>query len=387
MKRKWLIIVVALVVVLFFVLLGVEGALRVTDYRTRGIWTVDANVGSTYLPGIVGRWTGQGEGEVRISAQGLRDHFYSVEKPAKVWRVIVLGDSIMAGLRTKLALTFSKQLEKRLQADGYRAEVINFGVTDFSTAQDLIYLQTKAIKFHPDLVILAFSAGQDYRRNLRAWLRDDRRPYFRVDRDGRLVLDNSFRRTRSFRFRTSWLGRMLYWFKANSRLANYINDRINRRQTRRRGLTAKRPERAGPRPSIYAPDRFPMVKKAYDLTAKIVAALARWCAEHQIALVVMIIPAAAQVHLDERRPLAKAHPDWKLDEPTDFMVGVCRRDSLVCLDLTGPFRAENLKSSQQFNGPGQRADIRWTAHAHQRAAELMVKFLVDKKLIPERYHQ
>jgi len=382
MKRKWLIIVGALVVVLFFVLLGVEGALRVTDYRARGIWIADPNLGSTYLPGMAGRWTGEGEGEVRISGQGLRDHFYSVEKPSKVWRVIVLGDSIMAALRIRLARTFSKQLEKRLQAEGYRAEVINFGVTDFSTAQELVYLRTKAAKFSPDLVILAFSAGSDYRRNLRAWQRDDRRPYFRVDRTGRLVLDNSFRETRSFRFKTSWLGRILYWLKANSRLACYINDRINRWRGGRRASVPNRPDRSGPGPSIYAPHRFPMVKQAYDLTEKIVAAMARYCAERRIALVVMIIPAAAQVHLDERRPLEKAHPDWKLDEPTDFMAGVCRRHSLVCLDLTGPFRAENLKSSRQFNGTGPRADVRWTAHAHGRAAELMAKFLVERKLIP-----
>ncbi|MBU0516510.1 MAG: hypothetical protein KJ621_17265, partial [Proteobacteria bacterium] len=203
----------------------------------------------------------------------------------------------------------------------------------------------------------------------------------------RLVLDNSFRRSISFRFKSSWFGRILYWLKVNSRLVCFVNDRINRWRRRRRDRDQRRPGRASPEPSIYASHRGEVVRRAFDLTEKIVAAMARYCAERRIALVVMIIPTAPQVHLDERRPLQKAHPDWKLNQPTDFMAGVCRRHHLMCLDLTDPFRTENLKSSRQFNGVGQKADVHWTAHAHLRAAELMVKFLLEKRIIPARYQR
>ena len=44
-----------------------------------------------------------------------------------------------------------------------KIEVINFGVTEYSTAQELLTLRHNAWNYNPDLIILAFFIGNDFR--------------------------------------------------------------------------------------------------------------------------------------------------------------------------------------------------------------------------------
>jgi hypothetical protein len=91
--------------------------------------------------------------DVRINSQGLRDREYSLAKPAGVYRVLMLGDSTTLGWGVKVADTSAKVLEREL---GPRFEVINAGVGNYGTVQELTYYKTHGRRFHPDLVILQY---------------------------------------------------------------------------------------------------------------------------------------------------------------------------------------------------------------------------------------
>src|SRR6201987_1630046 len=97
---------------------------------------------------------------VSINSEGLRDREFSFEKPPDVYRVMMLGDSTTLGWGVKEEDTAAKFLERKLNANlpaGYsRAEVMNAGVGNYDTVQEVTYYETIGWKFHPDLVVLVF---------------------------------------------------------------------------------------------------------------------------------------------------------------------------------------------------------------------------------------
>jgi lysophospholipase L1-like esterase len=88
---------------------------------------------------------------------GYRDREHSITKPPGVYRIVVLGDSIAAGYHIeRTADAFPARLEAGLRGAGLPVEVLNFGVTGYNTAQEVETLRARALRFAPDLVIVAY---------------------------------------------------------------------------------------------------------------------------------------------------------------------------------------------------------------------------------------
>jgi hypothetical protein len=89
---------------------------------------------------------------------GYRDTEHAVEKPPGVYRILVLGDSIAAGLRLqKYERTFPPILQNTLRQVGVKAEVLNFAVSGYNTQQEVETLKDKGLQYHPDVVLVAYS--------------------------------------------------------------------------------------------------------------------------------------------------------------------------------------------------------------------------------------
>lgn len=94
----------------------------------------------------------------------LRSTNVSINKPANVFRIAVIGDSIAAELgrrqQQKGTLPFPDQLEalmrNPLKQTGINVEVLNFGTDGYGTLQEARLLETRVQQFSPDLIILAF---------------------------------------------------------------------------------------------------------------------------------------------------------------------------------------------------------------------------------------
>ena len=98
--------------------------------------------------------------DVRTNSQGLRDNEYSLTKAPGIYRIMMLGDSTTLGWGVPLKDTAAKVLERALNEShvpGHqRFEVINAGVGNYDTVQEVAYYQTRGKSFHPDLVILVY---------------------------------------------------------------------------------------------------------------------------------------------------------------------------------------------------------------------------------------
>jgi hypothetical protein len=174
---------------------GAELALRATGFSFPSFWQHDERAGSRLRPGAEGWSLSEGSAYVKVNSRGLRDREHALPKPSGVYRIAVLGDSYAEALQVDLEETFWWRLARRLEACGFqpgkRIEAVNFGVSGYGTAQQLVTLRLRAWDYAPDLVLLAFFPGNDVRNNSRALEREKERPFF-VLRDGALVLDDSF---------------------------------------------------------------------------------------------------------------------------------------------------------------------------------------------------
>lgn len=90
-------------------------------------------------------------------------------KPAGTLRVLALGDSHTQGYEVRQEATFAASLERWLAARGRKAEVLNAGVSGFSTAEELAFLENEGHRYAPDVVVVGFYAN-DFGDNIKAGL-------------------------------------------------------------------------------------------------------------------------------------------------------------------------------------------------------------------------
>jgi lysophospholipase L1-like esterase len=118
-----------------------------------------------------------------IDRQGLRsDRDFEYAKAPGIKRIVSLGDSFTIGYEVDASQCFSSVLESELRHAGIAVEVLNAGVSGFSTAEELLYLERELIRYEPDVVLVSFY-GNDLDDNLRTGL-------FRMD-GARLVVENA----------------------------------------------------------------------------------------------------------------------------------------------------------------------------------------------------
>lgn len=99
-----------------------------------------------------------------INKYGFRDGDYSLKKPINTYRIVVLGDSIVAGGGVDASESFPKILESRLNKEGQDTtvyEVLNMGVNGYGPVNYAGLYKELAWKFSPDLVVIGFYLGGD----------------------------------------------------------------------------------------------------------------------------------------------------------------------------------------------------------------------------------
>jgi hypothetical protein len=135
---------------------------------------------------------GPDHGLVRINSLGLRGPDTSLAKPTGTLRVLVLGDSFVFGV----GVDEEHLLTSRLQAlfDARRQakyEVLNLGISGYSTDQEYLLFQGLGARLHPDIVVLV-ACDNDFEGNtLDFAYQQYYKPYFTLGPDGTLELRNS----------------------------------------------------------------------------------------------------------------------------------------------------------------------------------------------------
>jgi len=176
-------------------------------------------VGFWHRPNRLITWRSEGYSQSRTNADGLRDVDFTVEKPAGVRRIAIVGDSMTEAYQVDPKDTFVKLLETKLNKPGQpKVQVMNFGMSCLSTTQALYLFNERIARYSPDVCVLAYHVG-DNEKNLYAPGADAfmPRPYSLIDSDGQLKTD--------WHCYDTWMNgksRKAYysteWLRSNSRL-------------------------------------------------------------------------------------------------------------------------------------------------------------------------
>ncbi len=109
--------------------------------------------------------------KLHTNSKGIRsDREKPYEKPQAIKRIVLLGDSFGMGYEVDYKDMFSTRLEYYLKDQyGIHAEVVNLSTSGHGNAEELLVLQNEGLKYHPDLVLLAWHTT-DYDDNVRSAL-------------------------------------------------------------------------------------------------------------------------------------------------------------------------------------------------------------------------
>ncbi|MBF0486103.1 MAG: SGNH/GDSL hydrolase family protein [Candidatus Omnitrophica bacterium] len=91
-----------------------------------------------------------------INRFGYRGKDFPIEKTKGTLRIFAVGDSFTFGVGSSDEETISALLEKDLQAEGFRVEVVNAGIGGTSPVTNYVNLRDIHLKYQPDMVVYFF---------------------------------------------------------------------------------------------------------------------------------------------------------------------------------------------------------------------------------------
>ena len=409
MKRNKKALRKKLLLVLFGLLVGLfmsEVFLRVIGYSYPIFYTTDYYRGFALRPGVEGLYQREGKSYVRINSDGLRDREHSKAKPADTVRIAVLGDSFSEAMHVPMEQTFWSLLERRLPEcnafPGKKVEVLNFGVSGYGTAQELMTLRQKVWDYSPDVVMLAFTTYNDVYDNSRALSKTEEVPYF-VYRNGELVYDASFRDSPTQRQRDSKLSRLGRWFHDHLRIIQLVHyaqfvaklrldDWRNRRRvaaqpqaTPAAGAVQTTPtaDEIGIENMTYLEPRDDNWKEAWHVTEGLIKQMRDEVTQKEAKFLLVTLSNAIQVYPD---PVVRQNFMRHIGTNTVFypnlrLLAWSEQERIDFLDLAEPMQRYADQNKVFLHGFGSNlgGNGHWNATGHRVAAELIAQHFCQSR--------
>ena len=369
-----------------FALLLAEIALRVIGFSSPVWYRPDPELGWTLRPGLEAWYTNEGKALVRVNATGMRDRDHPVEKAANVYRIAVLGDSYAEALQVAAEEAFWAVLPRELErcgfAGGRKIEVLNFGISGYGTAQELALLESRALRYRPDLVLLQFTNGNDVSNNHYALEAKKTRPFYRLNPDGSLWRDDSFTSSAPFAEHSSRRNELLRRAADYSRvlqLVRSVQSGMLFRQAHADGAGVEQ----GLEAVVLAAPREPNWEEAWTITERLIAKAADTAKRGGAQFLVVTVPYAIQVHPDAavRKALEAKLGVADLFYPDNRVAGFAKRHGIQSVPLALEMQRLAEERKAYFHGFDNIGMGRghWNAEGHRTAAELIARHLCARQ--------
>jgi len=365
-------------------LVAVEICLRVLGVSYPLPYAPDSMCGTRLQPGFRGWWRKEGNAWIEINRHGFRHGDRRPSKPEGTLRIAVLGDSFIEAFQVSDDQTFCAVLERELIActplEQRSVEVLNFGVSGYGTAQELLMLRHHVWQYEPDIVVLAFFAGNDLRNNLSELEPYRVRPFYRL-KDGELTLDDSFGEHPDFVRAHSASVRLKVALINRLRILQLIN---HLRATWRHAAAATadaRPSRLGVDLAALVEPKNDTWTAAWEISERLIVEIADESRRHDASFWLVTVPGDVQVHPDPeittrcQRELGVDNLLYAEQRLEDFGL----QHNLSVISLAEPMRQYARKHKLALHGfrNTKFGFGHWNAEGHLLAGEIAAKAICD----------
>ncbi|KPJ49954.1 MAG: hypothetical protein AMJ41_02035 [candidate division Zixibacteria bacterium DG_27] len=389
MKFKKLLVGLSLLLgVPVFCLLILELGLRLLSSQPISRKEGDPDLGWYHVPNVSFVYSRQEYTVlIRYNSWGMRDSEHQTRKSPGVFRIAILGDSFVEGKQVVLDSVYSKVLECCLRQKLFNCETLNFGVNGYGNDQELMLLKKYALKFDPDLVILAFSKN-DLLNNIVTGM-------FSLTREGKLHFTP---------IELSFSSKVRAWLWGNSYLFVFLNvklPRLMQLETRtsaraRRIFGGNMMERWGDYIDaqqdltsylvpVYAKEENQQATSMKRLTEAILLEFHRLCQEKGAKLVFLIVDSRFQVRPQEWERALRGYgldPDLYDPEAVDrWLTVIATREGIPVINCAQRFRHLKALRPMKFHWD---IDGHWNNNGHREAARLTAEALESLGLLPAK---
>jgi lysophospholipase L1-like esterase len=343
--------------------------------------------------------TDEYEVHLQYNSRGIRGPERSYDKPPGTYRVLLFGDSFIEGYSVNREDRVAEQLEKLLSAQdpSRKYEVIALGTAGYSTDQELLWLESEGVKYHPDVVVTMFYMNDVWFNGQSKYWRGEK-PVFVLD-DGALKLTNvpvpsPHPKGDAAKAAKKETGRgFKYWIRANSKIVALLSRSLEnspalRGTATRLGLVEPQGKDAGdeesgphvsdelsvfqknePAPTLYGWTMTDAELAEMDKVAR--AAGAKFIAFH--------IPFKGAVYEQDWGPImSKLGVPLDQVDPTRVKVHfdeICQKRALDCIEPTAEFQ----RVAAERKGSGQRLyyvqDNHWNPGGHALGAAILARHI------------
>lgn len=353
---------------------------------------VDPHTGFRLRPNAEGWHRGEGNVYLRMNSHGLRNKEISVKKPENTFRIAVFGDSFTEARQVKMEDAFPAIIENELQDcsafNTQEVEVINFGVSSYGTAQEYLLMHHYAWKYDPDLIVLAFFAGNDVRSNSTVSEVNPQSPYF-IYENGILKPDFSFRESDFYKFQTKTINRVLGEVINRSRtfqIINRVRNILNQRKIRIETLQqTDEPvfEEGIDVANIYKKPNNPIWEEAWNITEGIILKMAEEVRDHQSTFLLVSIGVNPQTSPDSsiREKIMETLEIPDIFYPEQRLNTFARKEGISLLTLAEPLQEYAVQNQIHLSGyfatDPDATGGHWNEKAHKKAGELIAERICD----------
>lgn len=362
---------------------------------------------------------------IEVNSQGLHDIEQGYEKAPGAYRLLVLGDSFAEAVQVPISDNFSRRLADCLNERYQRPiEVINSGVSYYSSAEELYFLQHEGQRYQPDLVLVAFYVGNDIeayeaRKREDGWVASLGGYMTELDETGNLKktwLDwanpSPYEEISPLQRLLRRISRIYQLFAhPDSKLTEWLDEQKDVFNDTTIGRWLKPSSRPPVRPRdrtageilpnnfdliIYAPtfpngpDMPPEVAETWAILQKIFAEFKQTSATMNAKLGVLIIPAREQAHqhyyqatyqeFSSRYGLSLGRIAWNYAQPDQALGQLFTEQNIPYLDLLPPLRAYDAT-----NGPFLyfKEDGHFNQAGHRLTAQAACQWVQNQQFISE----
>lgn len=295
-----------------------------------------------------------------------REYDFSHKVP-DTFRIIVLGDSYVEALQVPLDKTFHKLLESRLNRESKppnkNFEVISMGISGYGQVKEYELLETRGIKYKPDLVMVEFNSVNDIADNYPPLKEKDAKRFPKSKR----------------KYSREQINKKLIFL--NSSLLNH--------------LIAERIADFYIYLDLYQLDYFPLtwlpftkttipeIEKAWEITKEAMLKMRDLSEENNAKFLVFSNYSRVSIQefswREKWRYVDFNRYEFDFDKPYRMIKGFCEENRIPIVDLSKTMR--DYRNKHGRNSLGWRFEGHWNEKAHQLASDVLFSYLKNSDLL------